>query len=210
MLSEGRRSTHCAAALVAAALCVAGCGEGGGDGKKRTHPVADTAPRRATGGPATIDAAAGTYRGVGIGSSRAEAGRVLGRSTARSQDPLSPLGKEPLDVGVPPSPKEPRGLDPIDVWRFRDAALLADRGKAWLIVVSAADARTKEGVGVGDALGDARAAYSEPQCGVANEGTEYVQFRYCQVRVRPGRYAWFAYNPVRSITLSRARLIAGD
>ncbi|HEX8206732.1 MAG TPA: hypothetical protein VF587_11800 [Solirubrobacteraceae bacterium] len=115
-----------------------------------------------------------------------------------------------LEVGVPPAPKDPPGLDAIGVWRFKGAAMAADRGEAWLVVVSARGARTAERVGVGSSLDDVREAYDGARCTVANEGTEYVSFEACQVRVRPGRYAWFAYDPVRSVTLSRAPLACPD
>ena len=75
------------ALLVIAAAAVAGCG--GSD---------DDPPQR----PATIDERAGTYRGVGIGSTRAEARRELGRVEGRSTDPLAPLGADALETGIPP------------------------------------------------------------------------------------------------------------
>ena len=170
------------------ALLLAGCG-------------GDPAPR-----PATLDLEAGTYRGVGLGSTRAQAERVLGRATARATDPLAPAGSEALDHGGPPSPKAPREAGAIAVWRFEDAAMAAGRGRAWLLTAAAHDAVTDRGVGVDSDLDDVRAAYPDAGCGTANAGTEYPQFPYCAVQVAPARHVWFGRDPVRSVTVSRAAL----
>jgi hypothetical protein len=205
VLSPALRRPPAAVALaltVCFATSSAGCG-GGDDPDRRRQDTRSL-------GSATVDASAGTYRGAGIGSNRIEAERVLGPSRGGPGAPLEPLGEEGLAVGVPPALEEPPGLDGLTAWRFRDAAMLADRGRAWLVVVSLGDARTKEGVGVGSSLDDVRDTYESPQCAVANEGTEYVRFPYCQVRVRPGRYVWFAYDPIRSVAMSRAPMACPD
>ena len=176
-----------AAALIAAAT-LGGCGS---DSSSRS---------------ATVDEREGTYRGVGIGSTREEARRELGRVESGSTDPLAPIGADPVDVGVPPSPDQPRGSGGIAIWRFEDAAMAASRDGAWLVTVAADDARTSEDVGVGSTLDDVREAYADAECGTANEGTEYVQFPYCALKVTADRYLWFAYDPVRSLTLSREPL----
>ncbi len=184
-----------AAALIAAAA-LAGCGS------DQDAPAAELASR----GPATVDEGAGTYRGVGLGSTRDEARRELGRLESGATDPLAPIGTDPVDVGVPPSPQEPRDSGGIAIWRFEDAVMAAGRGRAWLVTVAADDAITGEGVGVGSELDDVRAAYPDAECDTANEGTEYTQFEYCTLRVASERYLWFAYDPVRSVTVSREPL----
>jgi hypothetical protein len=150
--------------------------------------------------------AGSTYRGVGIGSTRDEARRELGRPQSGATDPLAPIATDGLDVGVPPSPHDPRPSRGIAIWRFEDVVMAAGRGRAWLVTVIAEDAVTREGVGVGSALDDVRAAYPDADCDKANEGTEYTQFEYCTLRVAPERYLWFAYDPVRSVTMSREPL----
>ena len=80
--------------------------------------------------------------------------------------------------------------------------MAAGAGRAWLVAVAKEDAVTRAGVGVGDDLDDVRAAYPAAECDTANEGGEYTQFDYCTLRVAPGRYLWFGYDPVRSVTMS--------
>ncbi|HEX5620343.1 MAG TPA: hypothetical protein VFX51_18120 [Solirubrobacteraceae bacterium] len=172
------------ALLLIAAAAVAGCGS-------------DPRP------PATVDERAGTYRGVGIGSTRAEARRELGRLESGATDPLVPIGADGDELGIPPSPQDPGR---IAIWRFDDAVMAAGRGEAWLLSVAAEDAFTREGVGVGSSLDDVREAYPDADCATANEGTEYTQFDYCTLRVAPRRYLWFGSDPVRSLTMSREPL----
>jgi hypothetical protein len=184
-----------AAALIAAAA-LAGCGSG------QDSPGSEPGSR----GPAAIDERAGTYRGVGIGSTRNEARRVLGRLESKATDPLAPIGPDVPDVGQPLAPQEPRNSGETAIWRFEDAVMAAGRGRAWLVTVATEDAVTGEGVGVGSDLDDVRAAYPDADCATANEGTEYTQFEYCTLRLAPERYLWFGYDPVRSVTISRAPL----
>ena len=123
-----------------------------------------------------------------------------------SGDPLAPVGVDGEDVGVPPSPRDPPDSGGIAIWRFEDAVLAAGSDGAWLVTVTAEDAMTGEGVGVGSGLDDMRSAYPGAECDTANKGTEYPQFEFCTVRVAPERYLWLAYDPVRSVTMSREPL----
>ena len=182
----------CAAAAVIAAAALAGCGA----------DRESASPMSASRSPATVDEREGTYRGVGIGSTRAEARRALGRLESGATDPLAPIGTGGLDVGVPPSPRDPRPSSGIAIWRFADAVMAAGRGRAWLVTVVAQDAVTRDGIGVGSALEHVRAVYPDAHCDTANQGTEYTQFEYCTLRVTSERYLWFAYDPVRSVTMS--------
>lgn len=163
-------------------------------------------PSDESGTPVTIDERAGTYRGVGLGSSRRAARQRLGDGPAGPDEPLAPVGRKPLVTGVPPGPRTPAGRAPSTVWRFPGAAMVADDGEAWLAVFAAEDARTAAGVGVGSRLDEARKAYPGSYCAIANAGTEYVSFDFCTARVSAGRYVWFAYDPIRSVTVSRAPL----
>jgi hypothetical protein len=72
-------------------VALAGCGS------DRDSPGSEPA----SGGPATVDERAGTYHGVGIGSTREEARREFGRVESGPTDPLALIGKDPPDVGVP-------------------------------------------------------------------------------------------------------------
>ena len=181
-------------AVLAAATAFTACGWG-----RDPEP----APLR----PATVDERKGTYRGVGIGTTRADARRELGRVESGPTDPLAPIGVDADEVGVPPSPRDPGGPDGIAIWRFERAVMAAGGGRAWLLSIAADDAVTAERVGVGSTLDDVRAAYRGMDCGTVNENTEYPQFVYCTVRVAPERYLFFAYDPVRSITMSTEPLL---
>ena len=90
---RARRAKGVAAALVATAT-LAGCGS-------------EPEPPATASGRATIDEREGTYRGVGIGSTKQQARRELGRAESGPTDPLAPIGTDPADVGVPPAPLDP-------------------------------------------------------------------------------------------------------
>ena len=197
-LSELLRANTCdpargagarAAALVLA-LVALGCGSSGDDDPPE--------------GPPTVDERAGTYRGVGLRSTLADARTRLGTAREGPSEPLAPLGDRPLETGVPTGPRNPKGMGPQTVWRFREAAMVADRGRAWLAVFTAKDARTTAGVGVGSTLDEARRAYPGSYCATANEGTGYVTFPFCTVRVAAGRHLWFAHDPVGVVGVSFA------
>jgi len=187
------RAKGVAAALVATAT-LAGCGS-------EPEPTATAT----ASGPATVDERAGTYRGVGIGSTKQQARRELGRAESGPTDPLAPIGTDPADVGVPPAPQDP-SKGGIAIWRFEDAVMAASESRAWLLTVTTKDAVTNEGVGVGSKLDDAKTAYPDAECATENEGTEYTQFEFCTTRVAPDRYLYFAYDPVRSVTVSQQPL----
>jgi hypothetical protein len=184
-----------AAPLVLAALAGCGGGDESAPGAAQTEP-----PARQV----VLDERDGTYRGVGLGSTRAEVERVLGAVRESEEDPFAPLGMLGPEVGTPPSPRNPPGAGPEEVWRLRDAALIADDDRAWLLLVSARGTRTRAGVAIGDSLSAVRKAYPRLRCGTANEGTEYVKTPYCAGKIAPGRHIWFGRDPVRSIAVSRA------
>ncbi|CAA9515206.1 MAG: hypothetical protein AVDCRST_MAG85-2570 [uncultured Solirubrobacteraceae bacterium] len=155
---------------------------------------------------ALVDLDRGTYEGAGLGSTRRQVAEAFGRVPAPDQV-FAPLGREAVEVGLPPSPRSPPGRAPTAIWRLPDAALIADDGRAWLLAVTAPGARTRAGVGIGSSLEDVRRAYPGMRCGTTNEGTEYAGTDYCTARVARGRHVWFGGSPVRSITVSRAALL---
>jgi hypothetical protein len=151
-----------------------------------------------------VDVREGTYKGVGIGSTRVQAQRQLGRATTKSTDPLRPRGADD-PIGIPWAPQQPRESCGSAIWRFEEAAMAAGCGRAWLVAIAAEDAVTEEGVGVGSSLADVRSAYPRAECYVENEGTEYTSYPLCVLRVARERYLAFGYDPVRGVTMSRGR-----
>lgn len=186
----------CLGAAGLISVVIAG-GAGCGDDSTR---VADGAP--------TINERLGTYRGVGIGSRRAAAVRRFGkvRVDLEGYDPLTPLNEGPKN-GIAPSPDTPPDVKSLALWRFKHVVIAADqRDRPWLIGVTARDAWTTRGVGIGSSLEEVQRAYPNASCETFNEGTEYYAFPYCTARVAPGRFIWFGEDPVRGITMSRAPL----
>jgi hypothetical protein len=186
---------------VLAVAAMAGCG--GDDEQPPERAVTDASPVAHT---AVVDERRGTWRGIGIGSKRREVESVLGRVRDRGEDPLAPLNLEAGEAGVPPAPDIPRGKTPESIWRARDAALIAHRNRAWLLVVTADGAVTRKGVGVGDTLDEVHNAYPQLRCDVANKNTEYDETEFCAGRIARKRYVWFGDDPVGSITVSEGRL----
>jgi hypothetical protein len=144
--------------------------------------------------PATIDETAGRYRGVGVGSTKDEATQTLGRIASMPRGPLAPIGSDPVEVGGPPAPDDPRNAN-ISIWRFDNAVMPRAVAGAWLLTVTKKDATTTKGVGVGSTLEDIKTAYPGAECATANEGTEYTQFEYCTTEAATERFLYFAYDP---------------
>jgi hypothetical protein len=160
-------------------------------------------PSRPAAAAATIDELRGTYRGVGLGDTRRKLERRLGRARVTRDGPFQPIGDDYYDVALPPTLDYPSSSGHSGIWRFRRAVVDAYDRRAFSLALTAPDAVTRRGVGVGSSLDDVRAAYPGARCGIANEGTEYPTSPFCTARVDAGRYVWFGGDPVLSVTLSR-------
>ncbi len=150
----------------------------------------------------------GRFRGVGLGSSDARARRKLGVTRMSANEPLAPLGRNPAELGFPPSPKDPRRIrGSYRAWRFTGVAFGAFGRRAYLMTVASGAARTTRGITVGDPLRRVQKRYPELKCRKAGgQGSEYVQVSSCTGKVAPRRYVWFGRDPVHSITVSAAPL----
>lgn len=155
---------------------------------------------------ATLDLRRGTFDGVGIGSTLEGVRTRLGNSRVGPDKALAPIDRQPLVVGAPPAPQNPSDAVPEEVWRFKEAAMVADGGRVWLALFTAKHAVTSGGVGTGSSLASIKKAFPQSSCDTANRTAEYVQFEFCTVEIAPERHVYFAYDPVRSITISRAPL----
>jgi hypothetical protein len=71
------------------------------------------------------------------------------------------------------------------------------------IVISDPRAETKKGVGIGDALSEARRRYPTLHCAKARVMSEgETAPAYCAGRLTKDRYIWFGNDPIRVIALS--------
>lgn len=158
-----------------------------------------------------LDERAGTYAGVGVGSSLDELRAKLGEP-ADTKGGYAPAGKLPSQVGVPiavPYPRPGPALRTIPpVYRYDDLAFLVFEDRVFSFMVTAEEAETTLGVGVGDSLAEARAAFPRLRCGETIAGEAILPFQetptypYCRGVLAPKRFIWFGDDPIKSITIT--------
>ena len=179
-----------------------GCGEGG---------AGNAARDRAT---LTIDERGGTFRGVGLASSRAEIEQEFGEPEPYSRTHgVVPVGQDFYELGLPdrirpPGRGETRRELARGVLRYSDASFqtTAEDGAYAFSVV--ARVRTPSGVAIGDPLREVRRRYPRFRCGVRNRGRPQIAYPFCTGRSDSGVYLWFGQDPIRSITLASKPMIA--
>jgi hypothetical protein len=152
-----------------------------------------------------LDEVAGTYGPVGIGSSVEVLRMALGEPRERVGG-YAPAGRLPAEVGVPLAVPSPDGVAPA-VYRYDDVAFLLSADGVYSFMVTAEEAETTRGVGVGDSLDDAREAFPGLKCGDAAGGEALLPFQdstypFCRAVLGPKRFLWFGKDPIASITLT--------
>ena len=191
-----------ALALLLAALAMAfpGCEEE----RDASSPVA---AEQAKAG--TIDERRGTYRGVGIGHSRAQMWRVFGRlRPAGPNEPLTPTGSDylryrgPWTFDLTPGSARAQERD----YRYRDVSFFFVEKTIRGFQVTRPGAQTRRGVTIGDPLAKARQLYPALRCGTVNEDTEYQPYPACAGRIALARYIWFGGDPIANVTIATRRL----
>ena len=159
-----------------------------------------------TGPTVRLDERAGTYRGVGIGSSEAAIRRVFGEPG--SGQGFVPLGERFADVGGPLSIPNPPGAERERsvLLRYEAVAFLLAHDRVYAFIVTDERARTSRGIGLGDSLAEAGRAHGPLVCydapgGEPLFGGDVQTYRVCRATVRPRRFLSFGRDPIRSLTL---------
>jgi hypothetical protein len=165
---------------------------------------------------ASIDETRGTYRSAGVADDAATVRLVFGRRAFAKphREPITPLnapiGKSGLPTVVSPPCKPTaelrRGRPRLALLRYDDVSFLFCDGRAFAWMVIADDARTSQGLGVGDDLDDVEDLYPAFTCAEAPSG-DFRRYPYCAGAIAaqgglPRLHVWFGEDPVASITIS--------
>jgi hypothetical protein len=153
--------------------------------------------------PQELDVSAGTYGGVGIGSSTADVRAKFGAGESAPDGPAAPLEDEHSEIGAAlsiPFPEEAR-VGTRDILRYDDVAFLIIEDRVFALVAT-------EGEPIGDELESVRQSYAV-ECGTTEGGGEYREYPYCVGKLGEGRYVWFGDYPIRSVTVSATSLLGG-
>jgi hypothetical protein len=160
-------------------------------------------PEDASPGEPLPVAVTGSIGGVGLGADPATVMRTFGRTSASTTASIAPLGESFARIAAPPVIETPG--ESHEVLRYAGASFLLSDGLVYAVVVTAEDAETAEGVGVGDNLSVARDAYDGLRC-TTEVGEHRRTFPRCAGRVAPDVWASFGDDPIRSITLATTEL----
>jgi hypothetical protein len=149
-----------------------------------------------------VDVGAAAFRGIAFGESRELVMRKLG-PIRESGGTIAPIGERFEDIGAPPYIDTPGVTH--EVFRYPATTVLLTENGVYGFVITADDAETFAGVGIGDNLALAEDRYGDLECGIARAG-DYRTFPYCGGMVGSGRWVWFGQDPIRSITVTRTEL----
>jgi hypothetical protein len=149
-----------------------------------------------------IEEGAGAYRGMVFGEGREVVMRSLGPARPSSGS-IAPLGENFDEIGGPPFIDTPGVTH--EVLRYAETTVLLTELGVYGYVITADDAETVAGVGIGDNLALAEDRYEKLECGIARQG-EYRTFPYCGGMLGSGRWIWFGEDPIRSIVLTKTEL----
>jgi hypothetical protein len=152
--------------------------------------------------PRPLDVSAGTYGGVGLGSSSGQVRAAFGEGESAPDGPAAPLGEEFSEIGGALSIPLPKNAvdETRDILRFEDVAFLVADDRVYAFIATA-------GGPVGAELESVRQAYPL-RCGTT-AGGDYREYPYCVGRLADRRYVWFGDDPVRSVTVSETSLLRG-
>ena len=177
--------------LIVVLSALVGCG--GGSDDPREHPL-------------VLDWRAGTYQGVRLGDETDRLIRLLGRPERRGRhEPSEPIDEDFYEIGGLTnfsSPDIGRGVDDYETLRYRQRVFGTTGGRVTDWGITDERAETPEGVGVGDSRDIVKRRYPRAGCYTQNEGTEYVTYPICRIRVCSGRLLGFGGDPIKSIWLA--------
>jgi hypothetical protein len=192
------------ALALAGGVFAAGCGGlGGSGGEGEATTVTRTTGLKTFSAPGRVDEAAGTYRGIGIGSTAGEMKRVFGpQRAAGGEERIVPLA---TGDGETDGPRvlvfEDDRFGPV--YRYDQVVFYVNGPTIGAFELVEPGAATGRGVEIGDPLDRAAKAYPSVTCGEENEGTENRSYPACTGRVAPERFIWFGGDPITTIAMSR-------
>jgi hypothetical protein len=176
----------CLATCLLLALPACGAGE--------AEPLADAERQK------VIDVAAGTYRGIQLGTGPDEVRRELGPPEPIDEDEVEGLSEHgPTSIDYEDRPC------PSPYFRYEHAALGFNCDALRWIESTEPGVATLEDVAVGDPLEVVQTAYPEADCGTAGGG-EYEEYPACSLKVAPSRFAWFGGDPITTIVIGTVPL----
>lgn len=154
----------------------------------------------------TIDLRAGTYDGVGIGSTPAEMREAFGAPPPSDEQGAQPLGarrfRGPSHFRSWPDPDPGPGFTPPPIYRYPHVAFFDDgAGRISVVSVIAPGAATPEGVAIGDPLATVEGVYPV-RCG-DDFGAGEPPYPACVGRLAAERWIWFGGDPIENITVGR-------
>ena len=156
--------------------------------------------------PLVLDWKRGTYEGIRLGDESAKLKRVIGPPQARGRhERFEPIGEDFYDIGGLTnfgSPDLGGATGDFETLRYRRRVFATDGDKVTAWGTTDQRARTPEGVGIGDDRELVERHYPDARCFTQNEGTEYVNYPLCRVRVCAGRLLAFGGEPIKSIWLA--------
>lgn len=189
------------ALLLLVAAVASGCGE---------NSSGRPAPDRMT---LTINERGGTFRGVGLASSRAEIEQEFGEPEPYSRmHGVAPVGHSFFELGLPDRIRPPDRGESVrelarGVLRYPSASFQTTEDDGAYAFSVVARARTQRGVAIGDPLRKVRRRYRRFRCGVRNRGRR-IAYQFCTGRIQSGVYAWFGQDPIASVTIASKPMVA--
>ena len=151
------------------------------------------------------------FRGIALRDRESRVVERFGPDQGKPAGPVTPLG---ADAEGPPgtfasTPGRPSPYDRTAALRYRGMSFVTNNRRVYVIMSSLRGTRTLRGVGVGDALEDARRAYRRLTCSSASDAHGDDTFPYCNGRLMPGRFIYFGGDPIGTIAVARVPLYGG-